>query len=333
MIAYIIRRILYAIPILIGVNLITFLLFFMVNTPDDMARIQLGVKHVTQPAIEKWKKDRGYDKPLLINTDASGVETVTNTIFFTKSLSMFWLDFGQADDGSNISYEIKNRALPSLSLAIPVFICGLIAAILTALFLALFKGSKLDRLGVSICILMMSISALFYVIGGQFIFAKVFAWFPFSGFSESISNIRFLLLPTIIGVLTGLGGASRWYRNLLLEEMNKEYVRAAKAKGITDFQVLYRHVLPNAMIPILTGVVVVIPSLFMGSLILESFFAIPGLGSYTLDAINAQDFAIVRAMVFMGSLLYIVGLLLTDISYSLIDPSQITLASCNTSFC
>ena len=231
MIAYIIRRILYAIPILIGVNLLTFLLFFMVNTPDDMARIQLGVKHVTQPAIEKWKKDRGYDKPLLINKDSEGLGTVTDTIFFTKSLSMFWLDFGQADDGSNISYEIKTRALPSLALAIPAFICGLIAAILTSLFLTLFKGSKLDRVGVSICILMMSISALFYVIGGQFIFAKVFAWFPFSGYSEGISGIRFLILPTIIGVLSGLGGTSRWYRNLFLEEMNKDYVRAARAKG------------------------------------------------------------------------------------------------------
>ena len=320
MIAYILRRMLYAIPILLGVNLLTFLLFFMVNTPDDMARIQLGVKHVTQTSIDRWKQDKGYDKPLLINKEATGFSKVTETVFFTKSLSMFWLDFGQADDGSNISYEIKNRALPSLALAIPMFICGLIAAISTALLLALFKGGWLDRVGVGLCILMMSISTLFYVIGGQFLFAKIFAWFPFSGFANGLSGWHFLILPTLIGVLSGLGGTSRWYRSLFLEEMNKEYVRAAKAKGLTDFQVLFRHVLPNAMIPILTGVVVIIPSLFLGSLILESFFGIPGLGSYTLDAINAQDFAIVRAMVFMGSLLYILGLLLTDISYSLIDP-------------
>ena len=320
MIAYILRRMLYAIPILLGVNLLTFLLFFMVNTPDDMARIQLGVKHVTQASIDRWKRDKGYDKPLLLNQEATGLSKVTETVFFTKSLSMFWLDFGQADDGSNISYEIKNRALPSLALAIPMFIFGLIAAISTALLLALFKGGWLDRVGVGLCILMMSISTLFYVIAGQFLFAKIFAWFPFSGFANGLSGWHILILPTLIGVLSGLGSTSRWYRSLFLEEMNKEYVRAAKAKGLTDFQVLFRHVLPNAMIPILTGIVVIIPSLFLGSLILESFFGIPGLGSYTLDAINAQDFAIVRAMVFMGSLLYILGLLLTDISYSLIDP-------------
>ena len=320
MLSYIIRRTLYAIPILLGVNLMTFFLFFAVNTPDDMARIQLGVKHVTQPAIEKWKKDRGYDKPLIINTQAEGIGKITNTVFFTKSLSMFWLDFGQADDGSNISYEIRNRALPSLALALPMFICGLLAAIMTALFLVLFKGTRLDRIGVATCVLMMSISTLFYVIGGQFLFAKIFAWFPFSGFGNGLSAIKFLILPTLIGVFAGLGGTSRWYRSLLLEEMNKSYVQTAKAKGLSDFEVLYRHVLPNAMIPILTGVVVVIPSLFMGSLILESFFSIPGLGSYTLDAINAQDFAIVRAMVFMGTVLHIIGLLLTDISYSFIDP-------------
>jgi peptide/nickel transport system permease protein len=124
----------------------------------------------------------------------------------------------------------------------------------------------------------------------------------------------------LIGVLAGIGSSVRWYRTIFLEEMSRDHVRTARAKGLSELRVLFRHVLHNAMIPILTGVVVVIPMLFMGSLLMESFFAIPGLGSYTIDAINAQDFAVVRAMVFIGSVLYIVGLILTDLSYTLVDP-------------
>jgi peptide/nickel transport system permease protein len=128
------------------------------------------------------------------------------------------------------------------------------------------------------------------------------------------------VLPVLIGVVGGIGSGGRWYRTLFLEEMGRDYVRTARAKGLAESVVLFRHVLKNAMIPILTGVVVVIPLLFMGSLLSESFFGIPGLGSYTIDAIQAQDFAVVRSMVFIGSVLYILGLLLTDLSYTLVDP-------------
>ncbi len=166
----------------------------------------------------------------------------------------------------------------------------------------------------------MSISSLFYIIGGQFLFGKMLHLVPVSGFEPGMDAFRFVILPVIIGVIGGIGSGGRWYRTIFLEEMGKDYVRTARAKGVGEQLVLFRHVLMNAMIPILTGVVVVIPLLFMGSLIMESFFAIPGLGSYTIDAINAQDFAIVRSMVFLGSLLYVLGLLLTDISYTFVDP-------------
>ena len=149
---------------------------------------------------------------------------------------------------------------------------------------------------------------------------KLMQLVPISGYSDGFSAIKFVLLPVVIGVISGIGGGSRWYRTLFLEEASKDYVRTARAKGFSELQVLFKHVLKNAMIPILTGVVVVLPTLFMGSLIIESFFGIPGLGSYTIDAIQAQDFAIVRAMVFLGSVLYIVGLVLTDLSYTLVDP-------------
>jgi len=129
-----------------------------------------------------------------------------------------------------------------------------------------------------------------------------------------------VILPVIIGVIAGIGTGTRWYRTIFLEEINKDYVRTARAKGLSEIRVLFKHVLKNAMIPILTGVVVVIPLLFLGSLITESFFGIPGLGSYTIDAISSQDFAVVRAMVFIGSVFYIIGLILTDISYTVVDP-------------
>jgi peptide/nickel transport system permease protein len=320
MLAYLLRRLLYAIPILIGVNLITFALFFVVNTPDDMARMQLGVKRVTPEAIAKWKGERGYDKPLFINEAASGAALLTETIFFSKSARMFAGDFGRAEDGRDIAQEIVSRMGPSLAIALPTFILGLLVSIAFALLLAFFRATYLDFWGVVLCVAMMSISGLFYIIGGQYLISKIWKLVPISGYGGGLDAWKFLILPVLIGVVSGIGSSARWYRTIFLEEINKDYVRTARAKGLSELTVLFRHVLRNALIPILTGVVVVIPLLFMGSLLTESFFGIPGLGSYTIDAINAQDFAVVRAMVFIGSVLYIAGLILTDLSYTLVDP-------------
>jgi peptide/nickel transport system permease protein len=320
MLAYLIRRLFYALPILIGVNVLTFALFFVVNTPDDMARMQLGVKRVTPEAIEKWKVERGYDKPLFWNGEASGASKVGETIFFAKSVKMFALDFGRADDGRDIAREIRLRMGPSLAVAVPVFVLGLFAAISFALLLVYFRATYLDFAGVVLCVAMMSISGLFYIIGGQWLVSKIWHLVPISGYAEGLTAAKFVILPVIVSVLAGIGSSARWYRTIFLEEYTRDYVRTARAKGLSERFVLFRHVLRNALIPILTGAVVVIPALFMGSLLIEAFFGIPGLGSYTIDAINAQDFAVVRAMVFIGSALYIVGLLLTDISYTLADP-------------
>jgi len=320
MLAYITRRLLYAIPILIGVNLITFALFFIVNTPDNIARLQLGVKNVTPEAIQKWKVNHGYDKPLLVNSEKNGVESVTDTIFFTKSVRLFVFDFGVSDEGRDISHDISQRMWPSLAIAIPSLIVGLLVNISLSMLLAFFRGSYIDVSGVITGVVLISISALFYIIGGQYIMSKLWHLVPISGYTEGVAGFKFLILPVIIAVVGGVGSGTRWYRTIFLEEINKDYVRTARAKGLSELGVLFRHILKNAMIPILTGVVVIIPLLFMGSLLTESFFGIPGLGSYTIDAIHAQDFAIVRAMVFLGSVLYIVGLILTDISYTLVDP-------------
>jgi peptide/nickel transport system permease protein len=320
MLDYLLRRILYAVPILLGVNLITFGLFFMVNTPDDMARIHLGVKRVTPEAISRWKSEHGYDKPLFINAQASGVAKLSDTLFVDKSLKLFVFDFGAADDGRDIAREIGTRMWPSLAIALPTFAVGLLCYVSFALLLTFFRGTPLDTGGVILCVALMSISGLFYVIGGQYLMGKLWHWFPISGWQPGIDAWKFLVMPVVVSLVAGIGDSARFYRALFLEEMGKDYVRTARAKGLSDLRVLFRHVLGNAMIPILTGVVVVIPRLFLGSLIIESFFGIPGLGSYTIDAIQAQDFGVVRSMVFLGSLLYIVGLMLTDLSYSLADP-------------
>jgi peptide/nickel transport system permease protein len=320
MLDYVVRRLVYAVPILLGVNLLTFALFFMVNTPDDMARIHLGAKHVTPDAIARWKGEHGYDKPLFYNAVAQGAAQLTDTLFVEKSLKLFVLDFGAADDGRDIAREIRTRMGPSLAIALPTFLVGLLAYLSFALLLVFFRGTRLDAAGVVLCVALMSISGLFYVIGGQYLMGKLWHWFPISGYQPGLDAWKFLLMPVVVSLVAGIGDSARFYRALFVEEIGKDYVRTARAKGLSELRVLFRHVLSNAMIPILTGVVVVIPRLFLGSLIIESFFGIPGLGSYTIDAIQAQDFAIVRAMVFLGSLLYIVGLVLTDLSYTLVDP-------------
>ncbi len=431
MIRYVIRRVLYAIPIVIGVNLITFALFFFVNTPDDMARAHLGAKRVTEEQISRWKRERGYlypyfynngwsetevrqvsgadvslrlkaqragayrlrieapgadkgslaveiathetarlllpgrfergriridladraqrtvpfrleplegethpldlsfrpsqDAPLAVvrldfKEDLSPAERFTETIFWKKSVQLLFFRFGTSDDGRNIGQEIRTRITPSLAVTLPIFLIGLFVNITVAGILAFYRGTYLDFWGVVTCVVMMSVSILFYVIGGQWLLGKTLRLVPVSGYDTGIHAVKFVLLPVVIGVISGIGNGVRWYRTIYLEEMGKDYIRTARAKGLPESLVLYKHALKNAMIPILTGVVVTIPFLFIGSLVLESFFAIPGMGSFTLEAIQRQDFAIVQAMVFLGSVLYIVGLIMTDISYTLVDP-------------
>jgi peptide/nickel transport system permease protein len=317
---YIVRRLLYALPILIGVNLITFVLFFVVNSPDDMARMQLGDKRITEEAVSAWKAEHGYDRPLLYNAEAAGTDKLTDTIFFQKSVKLFAFDFGSSDSGRDIGYDISQRMWPSLAIALPVLLVGLAINISYALMIVFFRATYIDVGSVVLLVAMMSISGLFYIIGGQFLVGKLLHLVPISGYDTGFDAAKFLMLPVVVGVVGGIGTGTRLYRTFFLEEVNRDYVRTARAKGLRERAVLFRHVLRNALIPILTGVVAVLPLLFMGALITESFFGVPGLGSYTIDAINRQDFAIVRAMVFLGSVLYILGLILTDISYTLVDP-------------
>jgi peptide/nickel transport system permease protein len=317
---YILRRLGYGVLILIGVNIFTFLLFFTINTPDDMARMNIGGKRVTQDAIEKWKIERGYDKPLFWNKPAPGEQKFTRTIFYERSVQLFTLNFGASDSGRDIGYEIRQRVGPSIALAIPTFLLGLFVVIVFSLLMVFFRSTYLEFWTVTLAVFLMSISALFYIIMGQFLFSKMLRLVPISGYAGGRDLFVFLALPIVIGIVSRLGAEALFYRTMFLEEIGKDYVRTARSKGLSETVVLFRHVLRNALLPILTSTVAVLPLLFLGALIMESFFGIPGLGSYTIDAINAQDFAIVRAMVFVGSALYIIGLLATDISYTIADP-------------
>lgn len=320
MTGYILRRLMYGALILIGVNLFTFILFFAVNTPDDMAQLAIGSQRSSPEAIERWKSEHGYDKPLFFNGVQTGSARYTDTIFFQHSAPLLTMNFGVSDGGRDIGREIQVRMWPSLALALPSFALGLFTSIVFSLVLVFFRATSFDFWGVVLCVLLLSISSLFYIIFGQWLFAKLLRLAPFSGYAGTLDAAKFLALPVLVAVVSRLGSEARFYRTLFLEEIGKDYVRTARAKGLTEKVVLFRHVLRNALLPILTSTVSAIPLLFMGSLIAESFFGIPGLGSYTIDAINAQDFSIVRAMVFLGSVLYIAGLILADISYTLADP-------------
>ncbi len=323
MLNFIVRRTVYGVLILLGVNLLTFFLFFTVNTPDDMARLNLGGRRVTQEAIDKWKAERGYDKPLYVNAERDGVDRYTDTIFWDRSLSLFALEFGRADSESagDIGHEVGRRMVVSLKLALPLFVLQVIASTTFALLLVMFRNSRLDVWGVVACVVMLSISSLFYIIVGQFLFSRVLKLAPISGYAPGfVDSAKFLVLPILLSLLARLGAEARLYRAMFLEEIGKDYVRTARAKGLAERAVMARHVLRNALIPIITSAGSYLPYVFLGSLVFESFFGLPGLGAYVIEAIGEQDFAIVRTMVFLGSLLYIATYVLIDIAYTWVDP-------------
>lgn len=195
MLNYLIRRIFYAIPVLLGVNILTFLLFFTVNSPDQIARMQLGSKYVSSQEIQLWKQAHGYDLPLWYNDHAHRTEHVTQTLFFQKSLKLFTFNFGQSDAGRNISADISKRMWPSLAIAVPTLLIGLAVQITLALILILFRASYLEWMGVVGCVILMSISGLFYIIAGQYFFAKILQLLPISGYQSGWSAIKFVILP------------------------------------------------------------------------------------------------------------------------------------------
>jgi len=315
MLAYVVRRLGYGVLVVMGVLLFLFVLFFAVTSPDDIARRALGEKALPE-VIEQWKANHGYDRPLWPWQD------LRNNMLVEHYRRMLTFDFGRSDaDDVPIAQRIREGMGPSLALTVPLFGLGLVMGIVLSLFVAFFRDTYIDSTGVFLCVLGMSVSILLYIIGAQYLIGKLLRWFPISGFDADPSVIgRFLALPLVVGVMSGVGGEVRFYRTVFVEETGRDYVRTARAKGAGEGRVMIRHVLRNALIPILTRVVMAIPFLFTGSLLLESFFGIPGLGALTVDAINGNDFSTLRTMVYIGSLLFVLGQIATDVSYALADP-------------
>lgn len=315
MLAYVLRRLLYGGVVVLGVLLFLFVLFFAVTTPDDIARRALGEKALPE-AIAQWKANHGYDKALWPWEDPQ------ENLLFEHYRRMLSFDFGRSDaDDVPIMQRVRDGIGPSLALTVPMFALGLVLGIALSLLVAFFRETYIDSTGVFLCVLAMSISILLYIIGAQYLIGKLLKWFPISGFDvDPRVAWRFLAMPVLVGVMASVGGDVRFYRTVFVEEAHRDYVRTARAKGAGELRVMLRHVLRNGMIPVLTRVVLAIPFLFTGALLLESFFGIPGLGSLTVDAIQGNDFATLRVMVFIFSLLFVVGQILTDLSYALADP-------------
>ena len=323
MAAYLVRRLAYGVLTIFGVLLLLFVLFFAVTDPDDIARKAVG-ERARPEAYVQWKKNHGYDKPMFLNREHGLTDgrRYTDTLLFEHFRRSLTFDFGRSDAGDEpIAKRIREGLGPSLSLTLPLFVLGLMLGVVVALTVAFFRETYIDASALVLCILTMSVPLLLFIIGGQYLIGLLLKWFPVSGFDPSFAVVaRFLALAVLVGLVAGFGAEVRLYRTIFVEEMNRDYVRTARAKGAGDARVMLGHVLRNALIPILTNVVVAIPALFTGSLLLESFFGIPGLGSMTVDAIQGNDFSTLRTMVYLGALMFVLAQMLTDVSYALADP-------------
>lgn len=322
MISYIIRRLLMAIPTVLGVCLVTFLLFNVFASPEAVARKQLG-KNPTPAQVQTWIADHGMNKPMFVNLepDKDGRIHPLNSRFWDHMEELLLFRFAESDAlHEKVSDLLKQKIWPSLTITIPAFLLSIIVILPIALFIAYYRGTYLDRFALLICVILMSIVILNYIIVGQYLLAVVFKYFPIYGYDFGAGAWKFVLLPVILAVASGLGGGVRFYRTVMLNEVRSDYVRTAMAKGVSEGAVLFKHVLKNAMIPILTVTVLSIPFLITGSLLLEMYFGIPGMGNLMLNAISNHDYPVIRTLVYIYSLLYIAGSILTDISYTLVDP-------------
>ncbi len=307
MTTYIIRRLLYTVPIVVGVLLLTFTLFTLVG--GDIS-IEIAGKNATPQTINEIREEYGLNKPLFLSWDSQFINHFKNALTF---------NFGRARDREPVIDKIKRGAGPSLSLMVPMFIGEVVISISLALVIAFVRGSKWDVMAVVLCVAGMSIPYLSFILFGQYFLAYKWGFFPVF-FSPDLSPPQYVALPVLIGIVTGLGGNLRFYRTVMLDEMRSDYVRTAFAKGLNTSRVLFKHVLKNAMIPIITQVVLAIPFLFLGSLLLERFFGIPGLGYLMIEAIGSRDYFVINAMTYISAILFVVFNVITDICYALVDP-------------
>ncbi|MBN19666.1 MAG: peptide ABC transporter permease [Bdellovibrionaceae bacterium] len=306
MTAYILKRIIYTVPIVFGVALIMFSLFHLVG--GDPTYQMLG-KHADAKMIADLRSELGLDQSYF-----------NQFLLYLKQIMTF--DFGRSfSTRQKISEMILSGLTPSFSLALLGFCLTLVLSLVIAMISAYFRGKVIDKVVVVFCVLGMSISALAYILFGQYFLAYKMGWFPISGYeSEMPYRLQYLIMPALIWVAVSVGVDVRFFRTALLDEVYQDYVRTARAKGLSDFFVFFKHVLKNSLIPIITYLVIQIPFLMLGSFLLESFFGIPGIGNMTIDAINNSDFPVLKAIATVMSLMVIFFNLLTDLLYTVVDP-------------
>lgn len=319
MFSYLIRRLLYCVPILLGVYAGTFVLFFTMQSPETMARTKLG-KNPSPEVVQNWLHNRGFDKPMYLNHEPGA--KLFDSIFFNNLHNLTRLDFGRSlTTDLPLSGVVAQGAIPSLLITAPAFFLALWLSVVAALYLVFLRDSKVDTAGTVLCVALMSLPAMVYIIFGQSLAAIALNYFPAFGFElKGFGSVKFLLLPVILMVVVGLGSDIRLYRSIFLEEFSQDYVRTAFAKGVPISRVLNRHVLKNGMIALITLTVTQLPRLILGSLLMENFFGIPGLGNQLYLTIQTSDFTAMMAFVFLGAVMFQVGLIATDICYALVDP-------------
>lgn len=306
MFKYILRRIVYMIPILFGITLLTFFLFNVVG--GDPAAARAG-RHATAHEIQLIREELGLNQSLPMQY-----------VHYVKQI--FTADFGRSwATKQKISQMIEDGMGPSLSLTLPGFLLSTLISISLALLVARYRGGKFDRITMISCLGLESISSLVFILFFQYILAYQLGLFPISGWDpDFIGRWSYLLLPIIIYVFVTLGYNVLFFRSVFLDEIFQDYVRTARSKGLDEKTILFKHVLRNAMVPIITVTVLQIPFLILGALLLESFFGIPGLGGMLVQAINNADFPVIKAMVVLLAILYMLGQLASDILYAVVDP-------------
>ncbi len=305
MLQYVIRRLLHMIPIVIGVALLVFLLFTSVG--EDPALVALG-QHATPEALADLRAEWGLDKALPLQF-----------IDFLGQILSF--DYGRSfNTNEKLSDIFGAGALISLSLTVLPYFFGALTNIAIAMLIAFYRGSLLDRVSTALFVAGMSISYLVYIIAFQYVLAFEFGWFPINGYATGWDGVPYLLLPWVIILVVTAGPEIRVYRTVFLDETKADYVRTAFAKGLGSGRVLFKHILKNAMIPILTNMVIGIPFLILGAFLLERFFSIPGLGDILITAINTGDFPIIKGLSVLIAIAYSFFNLLTDVLYAFVDP-------------
>ncbi|MBR3222048.1 MAG: ABC transporter permease [Kiritimatiellae bacterium] len=309
MLRYVLRRLLETVPTTAGIVLVAFVLFNVVG--GSPAEAILG-KNATAESIAAFNRKWGYDKPLIIGRDNP----------FDSQLFRFVGDLCRGDFGYSIENQepvidvLRRGVGPSLSLTVPILAGCVALGLMLAMLAARFRSGAADKAILVGSTVLMSVNYVVWVLAGQFFLSYKAGLFPVWGYE----NAFYLVLPVLIGILSSLGTDVRFFRTAILDELYRPYVLTARAKGLSRTAVMLRHVLPNALIPIATYVSLSIPGLFAGSLLLESFFGIPGLGSVSINAIHSSDMAVVRAVVVLGALLYQFVNLVTDLLYGLLDP-------------